>query len=100
MQVYAPTNDSRSEVNKHFYNELQKVTVKVGRRDIVMGVLNARVGTDSEKWGSVIGRHAEEVRNEGWELLLRLLRFCAVNEMLVANTRGYTSKHGCVRAEN
>ena len=62
-----------------------------------MGVLNARVGTDSEMWGSVIGRHAEEVRNEGWELLLR---FCAVNEMLVANTRGYASKHGCVRAES
>ena len=33
VQVYAPMNDSRSEVNKHFYNELQKVTVKVGRRD-------------------------------------------------------------------
>ena len=47
-----------------------------------MGVLNARVGTDSVMWGSVIGRHAEEGRNEGWELLLR---FCAANEMLGAN---------------
>ena len=48
-----------------------------------MGDLNARVGRDCETWGSVIGRHGEEVRNEGGE---QLLRFCAVNEMLVANS--------------
>ena len=42
--------------------------------------LNARVGRDSEVWGSVIGRHGEAVRNESGE---QLLRFCAVNVMLV-----------------
>ena len=42
VQVYAPTNGSRSEVQEHFYNELQKVTEKVGRKEIliVMGDLN------------------------------------------------------------
>ena len=85
MQVYAPTNDSTSEVKEHLYNELQKVTEKVGRKEtlIIMGDLNARVGRDSEMWGSVIGRHGEEVRNESGE---QLLRFCAANEMLVTNT--------------
>ena len=48
-----------------------------------MGDLNARVGRDSEVWGSVIGRHGDAVRNESGE---QLLRFCAVNEMLVANS--------------
>ena len=37
-----------------------------------------------QEWGSVIGRHGEAVRNESGE---QLLRFCAVNEMLVANSR-------------
>ena len=84
VQLYAPTNDSTSEVKEHFYSELQKVIEKVGRKEtlIVMGDLNTRVGRDCETRGSVIGRHSEEVRNEGGE---QLLKFCAVNEMLVTN---------------
>ena len=82
--MYAPTNDSRSEVNEHFHIELHKVSEEVGRKEtlMAMGDLNARVGRDSEMWGSVIGRHGKEVRNESGE---QLLRFCAVNEMLVTN---------------
>ena len=73
VQVYAPKNDSRSEVKEHLYSELQKVIEKVGRKEtlIVMGDLNARVGRECETWGSVIGKHGEEVRNEGGEQLLR-----------------------------
>ena len=53
VQVYAPTNDSGAEVKEHFYNELQKVTEKVGRKEtlIIMGDLNARVGQcDWQAW--------------------------------------------------
>ena len=59
VQVYAPMNDSRSEV-EHFYSELQKVIEKVGKKGTltVMGDLNARVGNrDCETQRSVIGRH-------------------------------------------
>ena len=85
VQVYAPTNDSKKETKEQFYNELQNVIEKVGKKEtlIVMGDLNARVGRDSEMWGSVIGRHGEEVRNENGD---QLLRCCAVNELLATNT--------------
>ena len=63
VQVYAPSNNSRSEVKEHFYSELQKVIEKVGRKEtlLVMGDLNARVGRDCETWRSVIDRHSEAV---------------------------------------
>ena len=50
VQVYAPTDDSKSEVKDKFYAELQKVVGEVGRREtlIVMGDLNARVGRNTE----------------------------------------------------
>ena len=102
MLVYAPTNDSRSEVNEHFRIELHKVTEEVGRKEtlMAMGDLNAGVGRDSEMWGSVIGRHGEEVRNESGE---QLLRFCAVKRCwsLTCGTspRIFTNIHGCALAE-
>ena len=33
VQVYAPMNDSRSEDKDYFFNELQKVIDKVGRKE-------------------------------------------------------------------
>ena len=92
MQVYAPMNGSRSEVKEHFYSELQRVLEKVGRKEtlLFMGDLNARVGRDCKTWGSVIGRQVEEVRNEGGE---QLLKFCAVNEMLVINSGVFETRN-------
>ena len=57
----------------------------VGRREtlIVIGYLNARVGRNTEVWGSVLGGHGEDARNEIGE---RLLRFCSVNELMITNT--------------
>ena len=85
VQVYAQTDDSKSEAKDEFFVELQRVVEEVGRREIliVMGDLNARVGRNTEVWGSVLGCHGEDVINESGK---RLLRFCSVNELIVANT--------------
>ena len=85
VQAYAPTDDSISEAKDQFYAEMQKVVENVGRREtlIVMGDLNARVGRNMEVWGSVLGCHGEDARNENGE---RLMRCCSVNELMITNT--------------
>ena len=78
VQVYAPTDDSKSEAKDQFYAKMQRVL-----ENIVMDNLNAGVGENTHVWGSVLGCHGEDVRNESGE---RLLRFCTVNELMVTNT--------------
>ena len=73
------------EVKAAFYGELQGVVDKTVNRKtlIVMGDLNARVERNKQTWGSVLGSHGEAIKNGSGD---RLLQFCSVNEMLVANT--------------
>ena len=46
---YAPTNEASEEEKEDFYKELQAVLEQVPGRDvkIVMGDINAKVGTDN-----------------------------------------------------
>ena len=85
VQVYAPTDGSKVEEKERFYSDLQEVIDKLGRKEtlVIMGDLNARVGKDCEAWGNVIGRNGERVKNDSGD---RLLRFCAINDMLVMNS--------------
>ena len=82
VQVYAPTDDSKREEKERFHCDLQVAVNKVGRKEtmVLMGDFNARVGKDCEACESVIDRNGEEVKNDSRD---RLLRFCAVNDMLV-----------------
>ena len=50
---------------------------------IVMGDSNARVGSNVNVWGEVIGRQGEVLENENGK---RLLQFCTENDMVVTNT--------------
>ena len=62
--VYAPTNpvSSTSEANQSsedFYHELHSVLATIPPTDmiIVLGDFNARVGTDTNTWHTVLGPH-------------------------------------------
>ena len=48
-----------------------------------MGDLHAWVGDNVKAWGEVIGRRGEVLENENG---IRLLQFCAENDMVVTNT--------------
>ena len=48
IQTYAPTEDSEEGVKDSFYDSLEELITKVPKGDhlVVMGDLNARVGSD------------------------------------------------------
>ena len=71
IQCYAPTNAAEIEEKESFYDQLQAVMDKLPRRDlkIVMGDLNAKVGTDSTNRELAMGKHGVGVHNENGELL-------------------------------
>ena len=58
---------------------------EVHRQDklVVMGDLNARVGDNVKVWGEVIGKQWVAVENGNG---MRLLQFCAENDLVVTNT--------------
>ncbi|XP_022194320.1 craniofacial development protein 2-like [Nilaparvata lugens] len=87
IQVYAPTEDADLLEKEVFYAELQKqidANESIGRRAIVMGDLNGRVGQDNYTNKGILGPYGgEEVVNTNGEKILDL---CALNNLIVANS--------------
>ena len=85
VQVYAPTNEADNEEKDLFYNRLQSIVSKLPRKDIniVMGDINAKVGTDNTNQESVMGKYGLGVSNDNGD---RLIAFCTFNEMVIGGT--------------
>jgi len=85
MQVYARTSASTDEVIDQFYRDLQMTTDGTSRQDvlIVMGDLNAKVGTNVDAWNGVIGQYGIGEENERGE---HILNYCSCNNLVTANT--------------
>lgn len=66
IQVYAPTEESELAKKDNFYNQLNSVISKVQKGDILMlmGDLNAKVGSDNSNLEHVMGKHGLGVRND------------------------------------
>ena len=64
----------------HFYEQVQSVMDKVSARDmkILMGDLNAKVGTDNTNRDLIMGRHGTGEQNENGELFAE---FCTFNDL-------------------
>ena len=80
LQCYGPTNKATDD----FYNQLQMVLEQVPCRDvkIIMGDMNAKVGTDNTGREEVMGKHGAraEVNENG----KRWAAFCQANELVIS----------------
>nr|KAG5687084.1 hypothetical protein BaRGS_017102 [Batillaria attramentaria] len=85
LQCYAPTNMADEEEKENFYEQLQAVLDKAPRRDlkILMGDLNAKVGTDNTDRELIMGKHGTGTQNENGELFTE---FCTTNDLVIGGT--------------
>ena len=85
IQCYAPTNTADMEDKETFYEQIQAVMDNTPRRDlkILMGDLNAKVGTDNTNRELIMGRHGTGEQNENGELFTE---FCTFNDMVIGGT--------------
>ena len=85
IQVYAPTSTHSEEVSDDFYDALQLQIQKVHKKEslIMMGDLNAKIGTDHNAWTPTLGKYGLGKINSRGE---KLLEFCAFHKLAVCNT--------------
>ena len=59
VMCYAPTNDSSEEAKSDFYEQLRAILDSLSDRDvnILLGDLNAKVGSDNSGYEEVMGTH-------------------------------------------
>ena len=59
IQCYAPRNDDEEDTKCEFYEQLQTTISNVPRHDVtvVMGDMNAKVGSDNTNIESAMGKH-------------------------------------------
>ena len=85
IACYAPTN-SHIDANKdQFYNTLTDLIASFARHDIVvvLGDLNATLGSDRRGYESVLGPHSSGSRNDNGE---RLLDLCALHRLKITGS--------------
>ena len=85
IQCYAPTNTAEEEMKEEFYTMLQGIYDKVPARDmkIVMGDLNAKIGSDNKGKEITMGKEALGIMNENGELFSD---FCAFNDLVIGGS--------------
>ena len=83
--VNAPTMTNPDEVKNKFYDDLDNIISATPRTDklILLGGINARVGTDHQTWAGVICSEGVGKCNSNGLLLLRK---CAEHDLLITNT--------------
>ena len=85
LVCYAPTEDANAEVKDAFYDQLQTAVQSVHAHDIllILGDLNAKVGSDNTWREHVMGKHGIGTINDNGE---RLADFCEENNLLIGGT--------------
>ena len=84
-QCYAPTNDKEEKVKEEFYIKLQNTigNQRNGNIKILMGDLNAKIGSDNIGYEEIMGKHGLGIMNENGELFTN---FCAANQYVIGGS--------------
>ena len=89
IAVYAPTEPKMTTTEaateaEAFYTLLQATISNAPKKDraIIVGDFNARVGADTEQWGSVISHFGPREQNTNG---IRLLDLCDTHGLLISN---------------
>ena len=85
LRVYAPTSASREEEIEAFYNDLDDAYKLCGGQEmvVVMGDLNAKVGTEQDQQKVVVGQHGRGERNGRGDLWVD---WSTTHEQVIMNT--------------
>ena len=83
IQAYASTNNAEEAEVEQFYEDLQDLLELTPRKDVlfIIGDWTAKVG--SQEIPGVTGKFGLGIRNEAGQ---RLIEFCQVNKLVIANT--------------
>ena len=83
IQVYAPTSNAEETEVERFYEDLQDLLELTPKKDVlfIIGNWNAKVG--SQETPGVAGIFGLGMQNEARQ---RLIEFCQVNALVIANT--------------
>lgn len=85
VQVYAPTEMDEGNTKDDFYSLLAVTVRKIKKGDIriVMGDLNAKVGTENENREHIMGKFGIGIRNDNGE---RFVEFCTEEDLVIGGT--------------
>ena len=86
LQCYAPTETDDEETRNSFYESLQDELDATPNHDLVIlgGDLNAQICNDRTGYESTIGKFGSSHKHN--DNGIRLLTFCAVNQLVIKNT--------------
>ena len=107
IQWYTPTNDADPELKEVFSEALQAEVERSPTQDplIVMGDLNAMIGSDNTSNERVMGKHGYGRMNDNGE---RLVDFCGINNLAIGGSLfphkdihkiTWISPNGCDRSQ-
>lgn len=85
IQCYAPPNDHDDVSKDAFYAKLQDVLNTLKDKDIciLLGDMNAKVGSDNTGYEEIMGKHALGEMNDNGE---RFANLCALNSLVVGGS--------------
>ena len=85
IQCYAPTEQAKEEEKDIFYHNLQSQIDKSPRHDImiIMGDINAKIGSDNNGYETCMGKEAMGERNNNGQ---RLIDLCLENGLVIGGS--------------